>query len=164
MLSHYDLRKNYPNGDRYNGEATENNVKDGKGTYFWADTGATYTGQWRRDVMHGAGSLTDPRPAPDGFAFTGAFERGARHGRGKCTFATGRTYEGAWVSNEMEGDGTLTCTLDNLDDFSLYTGTFARGQRHGRGECSFKDGSRYTGEWAEDRRPPGPSRRSRDDD
>jgi hypothetical protein len=153
MLSHYDLRRNFPNGDRYTGEATENNVKDGKGTYFWAETGATYTGEWKKDAMHGTGKLDVPAgPAKDGFSYTGRFDSGLRHGQGKCDFADGRTYEGAWLRGSMDGKGSLRCPAGNLDDFIWYTGTFLGGRRHGSGECAYKDNSHYVGEWLEDRR------------
>jgi hypothetical protein len=153
MLSHYDLRKNYSNGDRYSGDATENNVKDGRGTYFWASTGATYNGQWKKDSMHGRGEWTMPAAAGrPGFKYTGAFDKGEPHGHGQCVYLDGRTYDGAWNIGRRHGRGKMECCPESFDDFRHYEGSWADDQRSGCGACEYKDGSLYTGDWEADRR------------
>jgi hypothetical protein len=149
MLSHYDLRRNYPNGDRYNGEATENNVKDGKGTFVWGGSGRSYQGTWSKDAMHGGGTLIDPRP-DCGFTFVGAFVKGKRQGRGELTTVGGRNYVGDWADDEMSGRGVLKSSSPS-DDFSLYEGFFVEGMRHGDGgACKYNNGDRYKGAWQAD--------------
>ena len=106
MLSHYDLNRTYPNGDRYKGEATEDGVKDGRGTYSWACNGATYVGQWKKNQQHGHGRYVDPTPV-SGFTYDGEFVKGNRHGAGQCVFASGWQYHGDWLDGCMDGLGWL---------------------------------------------------------
>lgn len=44
----------YKNGDVYQGNVSAN-LKDGKGTYKWAEDGDYYSGQWKKDKMGGTG-------------------------------------------------------------------------------------------------------------
>lgn len=144
MLQRYDLKKNFPNGDRYVGEATDCNIKDGRGTYFWAD-GRQYQGEWRKDVMHGNGTLTVP--GLGGFSYTGPFAKGFRHGKARCVFNNGRVYEGDWKEDHMDGTGKLS-GADSTDDFKEYVGPFSRSERHGsNGKCYFHNMDEYEGEW-----------------
>lgn len=173
MQKRYQWSKNFTNGDRYNGEATGENVKDGHGEYLWAATGAVYKGAWVNDLPHGHGVMTVPGSsgAPgnpdasagtsssssplhtDGYTYEGYFELGKRSGAGTCRFNSGRVYTGEWRQDEMSGAGTLTGAPGGLDNFLEYRGPFLRGRRHGGGGvCHYVNGDTYTGDWLQGKR------------
>ncbi|EPY19128.1 Protein kinase domain containing protein [Strigomonas culicis] len=150
VVKRYKWTKNFPNGDRYDGEAIEENIKDGTGEYLWAANNATYKGEWVKDVPHGEGTMT--LPGVDGFEYKGQFAKGKRHGKGTCRFENGREYTGKWKEDQMSGEGTLKGAADT-DDFIEYVGTFEGGYRSGpRGTCRYKDGSVYVGSWERGKR------------
>ncbi|RNF11809.1 MORN Repeat Containing 1 protein [Trypanosoma conorhini] len=145
----YTWNRNFPNGDRYNGEAIEGNIKDGKGEYFWAASGATYVGMWSQDKPHGKGTYTVPGEA--GYTYEGDFVRGERSGKGVCIFLNGRRYEGEWLGDKMHGQGKLF-GAEGVDDFVEYTGPFVNGERSGvNGECRYVNGNVYRGAWLHDK-------------
>lgn len=148
--------RTFSNGDTYSGEALYVNdkdrkpVKDGKGRYTWAASGAVYEGDWKAGQPHGSGSMR--LPGADGYEYTGAFKDGKRSGSGRCQFANGRVYDGEWRSDEMNGTGTLRGAT-NVDDFVEYTGGFQEGKRSGpRGRCVYANGDIYEGAWASGKR------------
>ena len=53
----------------------------------------------------------------------------------------GDCYEGDFKSNHFEGEGSYLS-----HDKQLYTGTWHNHRRHGHGEQTYADGSRYSGE------------------
>eukprot|EP00796_Vickermania_ingenoplastis_P000475 gene475-255_t len=150
-VKRYEWTKNFPNGDTYRGEATGDNIKDGQGEFFWAETGATYVGEWRNDSMHGTGKLTMPGEGLRGFSYTGSFLKGQRSGSGSCTFANGRSYVGEWYQDRMHGVGCLK-GAPGVDDFEQYDGQFSNGVRSGKGRCTYVNGDVYEGTFVKDKR------------
>ncbi|ESL10895.1 hypothetical protein TRSC58_01364, partial [Trypanosoma rangeli SC58] len=146
----YAWARNFENGDRYKGEAIEGNIKDGKGEFFWAASGATYVGMWLEDKPHGKGTYTIP--GEKGYTYEGDFVKGKRCGHGVCTFQNGRRYEGEWEGDKMHGKGKLF-GAPGVDDFVEYTGLFVNGERSkASGECRYANGNVYKGEWLHDKR------------
>ena len=117
--------KNFPNGDKYEGE-WKNNKIHGQGTYTYANgkkysgeykdgqangqgiylgaNGARYSGEWKDDKMHGQGDYT----YPSGSRYIGEYKYGKRHGVGVITLASGGIYEGEWKDDKMHGQGSYT--------------------------------------------------------
>ncbi|CBZ23858.1 conserved hypothetical protein [Leishmania mexicana MHOM/GT/2001/U1103] len=146
----------FSNGDTYHGEAlyvhdkNRNPVKDGKGRYTWASSGAVYDGDWKGGLPHGTGVISVP--GIDGYEYVGEFKDGKRSGKGCCQFSNGRVYEGEWREDEMNGTGTLR-GASNVDNFTEYTGGFQNGMRSGRqGRCVYVNGDVYDGSWAAGKR------------
>ncbi|KAG5474122.1 hypothetical protein CUR178_04233 [Leishmania enriettii] len=148
--------RTFSNGDTYHGEALyvhdkdRKPVKDGKGRYTWASSGAVYDGDWKGGLPHGTGVMSVP--GVDGYEYAGEFKDGKRSGKGHCEFANGRVYEGEWRVDEMNGAGTLR-GASNVDNFTEYTGGFQNGMRSGqRGRCVYANGDVYDGAWAAGKR------------
>lgn len=151
MQRRFEWSKTFTNGDSYKGEAVGDNIKDGRGVYRWAATGATYDGEWRKDLPHGSGTMRVP--GPEGYEYQGSFVDGKRSGQGRCRFGNGRLYEGSWHNDQMEGHGTLMGAPPPVDDFKEYHGTFLRGSRTGRGgRCLYHNGDIYQGDCQDGRR------------
>ncbi|KAH9598967.1 MORN motif [Trypanosoma melophagium] len=147
---HYKWTKNFQNGDRYNGEATGNDIKDGYGEFFCAENGSTYVGTWLNDKPHGKGKYT--LPGDKGYVYEGEFLNGERSGNGTCTFTNGRRYEGEWLQDKMHGKGHLI-GAPGVDDYAEYTGPFVQGERSGvDGVCRYANGDLYKGSWLHDKR------------
>ncbi|KPI90679.1 hypothetical protein ABL78_0115 [Leptomonas seymouri] len=143
--------KTFANGDSYSGEALHVNdknqkpIKDGKGRYNWASSGAVYEGMWKDGRPHGHGVMTVP--GNDGYEYTGDYVDGQRSGRGRCCFANGRIYDGEWKDDEMNGLGTVH-GAPGVDDYKEYTGHFKVGKRSGsQGRCDYLNGDVYEGSW-----------------
>ncbi|KAG5490379.1 hypothetical protein JKF63_00499 [Porcisia hertigi] len=148
--------RTFSNGDTYHGEALyvhdadRKPVKDGRGRYTWASSGASYDGDWKGGLPHGTGVMSVP--GVDGYEYVGEFKDGKRSGKGRCQFTNGRVYEGEWREDEMNGTGTLR-GASNLDDFTEYTGSFQSGIRSGpQGRCVYANGDVYDGSWAAGKR------------
>ncbi|ORC90235.1 MORN1 protein [Trypanosoma theileri] len=147
---HYTWTKNFQNGDRYNGEATGDNVRDGYGEFFCAANNSTYVGAWLNDKPHGKGKYTIP--GDEGYVYEGDFLDGERSGNGTCTFSNGRRYEGEWLRDKMHGKGHLI-GAPGVDDYAEYTGPFVQGERSGvDGVCRYANGDVYKGSWLHDKR------------
>uniref|UniRef100_A0A8C5UHB5 MORN repeat-containing protein 3 n=1 Tax=Malurus cyaneus samueli TaxID=2593467 RepID=A0A8C5UHB5_9PASS len=112
------------NGDQYTGEWLDN-LKHGKGTQIWKNTGAIYSGDWKFGKRDGHGSYSIPDPVTKEYrrVYTGMWENGRRGGRGVFFYPNGERYEGEW----------------------------SNGLRSGWGKMHYKDGSVYEGEWLEDK-------------
>ncbi|GET90458.1 hypothetical protein, conserved [Leishmania tarentolae] len=148
--------RTFSNGDKYRGEALyvhdkdRKPVKDGKGRYTWASSGAVYDGDWKGGLPHGMGVMNVP--GVDGYEYVGEFKDGKRSGKGRCHFSNGRVYEGDWRKDEMDGTGTLR-GASNVDNFTEYTGGFQSGMRSGpQGRCTYVNGDVYIGSWVAGKR------------
>lgn len=151
-------KKNFRNGDTYDGEAvaatsadgSSTFLKDGKGCYTWAANKAVYDGTWLQDQPHGEGVMQIP--GSEGYTYTGGYSHGKRSGKGMCRFENGRVYVGSWKNDAMDGEGTLHGS-PSIDDFEEYIGSFQRGHRSGHhGRCVYRNGDRYDGDWLDDQR------------
>lgn len=163
----YEFTKNFPNGDRYHGEAVEGNVRDGRGEFFCAATGTSYSGEWVKDLYHGVGKLEVPASnrrsslaalqyldEQSGFTFTGSFEKGKRSGQGVCVYGNGMNYIGEWREDKPHGKGVLQKKNDSNSAepivsakplVVLYEGEFAKGLMEGLGRCQYHNGDVYEG-------------------
>lgn len=62
--------------------------------------------------------------------------------------ADGSFYEGQFINGEIEGHGFRRWASTRNE----YTGQFVKGELNGHGIMIYGDGSRYEGEWVENRR------------
>lgn len=118
-----------------------------------------YTGQWKNDLYHGKGKLSDSGYQLEKFGgghyinydevdymyiyddtYNGEFKNGLREGSGKYEFLlvndeTNKklqiTYQGEWKKGFMDGKGTLTRSIN--DKTVKYTGGFIKSMKHGKG-------------------------------
>ena len=146
-----------------NGDKTVGRWEEGKciGTMTYKN-GDSYTGKIERGVRNGKGITT----YVDGTVFDGTWVQDVQHGPGKLCFTNGDYIEGMWEAGSCrDGVGRRKC-----DDGSLFSGQMSAVSRHvlasesnaghrgaqeidlvytffGKGECQYRDGSRYEGEW-----------------
>jgi len=59
--------------------------------------GTVYDGEWKRDFMHGAGTLT----SPSGEVYRGDFNMGKKHGQGTLQLANGQVISGQWRDDQQ---------------------------------------------------------------
>ena len=82
----------HDNGDVYEGECKENNIRQGKGEYKWSD-GSVYEGEWQNNI---------------------------RHGEGEYKWFNGKVYEGGWKDDKMHGKGKYTYVNGNITVEGVY--------------------------------------------
>eukprot|EP00762_Andalucia_godoyi_P005567 ANDGO_00586.mRNA.1 Alsin homolog len=138
----------YEDGSEYCGYFSHG-ARHGFGDQQWAMTGRRYVGHWKADLMHGKGIFYFQPLNGQGKVvekYEGFLEEGRFHGYGQRTWlwsADGEVleYKGMFRDGLMSGRGLLKCP-----DF-VYDGDFSKGLRHGRGTCTYADGSVYHGDW-----------------
>ena len=57
----------WPNGDKYEGEADNAGTRDGHGKQSWDNDGVSYTGEFKKDQRHGHGRIV----TSDGLIYEG---------------------------------------------------------------------------------------------
>ena len=87
----------YPYGGVYVGEY-KNNVRHGKGTFTYKQSGFKYIGSWKNDKKNGKGTEIWSK---SGDKFTGLYKDGKRHGQGVETFKNGKTIKGIWNNGKL---------------------------------------------------------------
>ena len=90
--------KTYKNG-KYKGEF-KNDLKDGKGTYFYTDENR-YEGEWKNDLKEGKGTFF----WKNGNRYEGEFKNNKMEGRGIFYYNDGDKYEGDWKNDLKQGKG-----------------------------------------------------------
>ena len=93
------------------------------GTYDWTsgdNKGDKYTGEWKKDIMHG---------------------------QGMYNWANGDRYQGAWKDGNKHGPGIYLYLADNEFKGDIYVGEYKFDVYNGQGTYIWKDGSKYTGNW-----------------
>lgn len=151
----------FSNGDRYTGE-WKNHQREGKGEFVFAD-GRKYTGDFLRNRQHGTGTLL----YPNGDRYEGQFADGVRQGRGILYHADGSTLSGMWEMDQYRPEWGKTVVLGDTAnlrncnavpcpegvgkysyrDGSRYYGQFIKGNPEGNGSVYYPGGDRYEGEW-----------------
>ncbi|CAE8587659.1 unnamed protein product [Polarella glacialis] len=137
----YPVNRTFRGGDHYSGDCVENHVKDGKGTYTWAN-GDVYDGQFAKDRQEGQGKLTRPSVEEE---YVGSWLADLRHGRGELRVRGGEVvFQGDWCRDE------LISGLRTGADGSRYEGGFLGLRRQGRGRDVSPQGTSYEGEFVGD--------------
>ncbi|KAH3884659.1 MORN repeat-containing protein 3-like [Dreissena polymorpha] len=137
------------NGDQYTGEWL-NNLKDGKGTYKWKETGAIYDGDWKKGNRNGFGTYSRPDPRKKGQfvkEYSGGWKNDMRHGYGTNFYNDEEYYEGELYADKRSGWGRMY-----FKDGTIYEGEWYDDQRNGQGMLRLPNENRYEGSWRNDKK------------
>ena len=119
--------------------------RHGKGTARWSSA-SYYDGDWMDDKCHGYGI----RQWSNLDMYKGYWSSGVREGEGHMTWhEDGQEYNGQWRRGVQEGTGTGTWKGNKK---TVYTGNWFDGQRYGKGEMEYANGSIYAGNWRKDKK------------
>ena len=133
-------RVEYSDGSVYEGEVvvlgSGKVVRHGQGTYRDASQNATYTGQFRDDVVEGRAKAV----MGDGSEYEGAWVGGNPEGQGRARYPNGGTYDGGFVAGGRSGWGVM-----RFEGGEAYQGEWLGDKIHGRGRWTHVDGSYYQG-------------------
>lgn len=158
-------RMDYPDSRWYEGD-WKDDIKDGRGTYYYAEADALYTGDFHDGVRDGYGEIT----FPDGEYFAGSWENDQRSGYGLVKYPGDRICGAVWKESKRNGQGTISWPNgayyigdwkdDKPDgrgyyyyhDGTVYDGNWLNGNRHGTGTMIWPDGAVYEGHWADNER------------
>ncbi len=155
-------------GEQYTGEFAQGK-KAGNGTVRYAN-GGTYTGHWKDGKRDGQGTmrwnLDDSYVGDfmeDKYQGKGVLRMKVRGGAAKDAAilihgeareeAHWETYDGEFVNGLADGKGTLTRVHEEMENYvavkrtEVYTGEFVRGEFSGNGSYTYKDCTRYVGQW-----------------
>ncbi|MBU06209.1 MAG: hypothetical protein CL877_09715 [Dehalococcoidales bacterium] len=163
----------WPDGTKYDGEFQANQMH-GQGALTFAD-GRKYVGKFKADKMHGQGAFT----FPDGRKYVGELQANQFHGQGTLTLLDGSKFDGEWKNDVPYGQGTMTFAdgrkyaaeyKDGKFNVSLserkkadeigitmeymggtYKGEVSDGVPHGHGTLTFADGSKFVGEFKDNK-------------
>ncbi len=90
----------YTNGSEYKGQ-TLNGKRNGKGTFIYIEQNLSYDGEWKNDLFHGEGKLTD-----NGYCYKGKFLEGKKEGKGEVIHDKSDYYfNGIWKDDLKNGYG-----------------------------------------------------------
>ena len=101
--SNCDYKKEYDNGDMYEGCTDVEGRFNGKGKYLSAD-GSYYSGDWVNNKREGSGEFK----FSDGSLYIGDWVNNKMDGKGKYTNTDGDIYEGYYKDNMRNGQGVYS--------------------------------------------------------
>ncbi len=133
--------------------------QNGSGVFAYPD-GSKYEGQFFNGHFDGQGAFT----FANGDRYVGQFKNNYPDGQGTRFLANGKEETGMWREGEflgaslMEG-GRTGCVQGNCEEgrgtyiykegSAKYVGDFKNNFPHGIGICTYANGDRYEGEWAD---------------
>jgi len=142
---HRERRKQYPNGDVYEGELVEGR-RDGKGK-LTTTKGKIYSGHFYQGLFHGHGELTwsssfhEDGKKVNGRKFIGSFCKGRRNGFGEYFDGFGNVWKGTWKDDCFTGQGILV--KKNGEEWE---GFWLKGRLNCKnGKVVFSNGDKYEG-------------------
>jgi hypothetical protein len=124
------------------GEFKEDNKKNGRGVYIYAD-GAKYIGEYKDGKLNGRAVYI----SASGDKYDGEFKDTKKNGRGVMKWANGDKYDGEWKDDKRNGRGIMA-----FADGAKYDGEWKDDKKNGRGVYIHADGVKYDGEFIEDKR------------
>eukprot|EP01101_Sappina_pedata_P003226 TRINITY_DN1344_c0_g1_i1.p1 TRINITY_DN1344_c0_g1~~TRINITY_DN1344_c0_g1_i1.p1 ORF type:complete len:974 (-),score=262.23 TRINITY_DN1344_c0_g1_i1:154-3075(-) len=113
--------------------------RSGQGSMRYTN-GSLYSGSWENDLPHGQGMMVMTMGNYQGF-----FVNGKREGKGILVFDNGDSYDGNWLADKRHGKGTFT------DSQGIYEGSWASDAKSGEGNMIFKDGRRLYGKYLDNK-------------
>lgn len=127
---------------RYFGQI-ENGVPHGVGTFTFFNGGNVFRGRWENG-QRVEGTTT----RRDGKQFKGVWVNDSLYnGFGTASYANGDTFTGEWNEGKpYTGEGIVPYSI------GIYEGKFLKGEKHGEGKFTLKDGTIYQGAFLNDKR------------
>ena len=116
------------------------NLRDGKGTIYYANDNILYEGDFVNDKFEGEGIYY----WKNGEYYIGHFKNGLANGKGKLYYDKGNIkYEGDFVNDKFEGNGKYI-----YDNGYYYIGQFKNGVKEGKGKLYYPNGKiEYEGDF-----------------
>ena len=129
------VKKEYTDGDVYEGEYNfETDKIEGFGTYCWA-CGDTYEGMWDDGNASGFGIIR----YAGGDSYEGMWIDGFKSGFGIGRYASGDFYEGMWKDGFRSGFGIYFGSADR--DYYMIIGEWREGSQNGYSRVHWRDHS-----------------------
>ena len=104
-----DYKKEFENGDIYEGCTDVEGRPNGKGKYSWAN-GNYYSGDWVNNKREGSGEFK----FNEGSLFNGEWINNKRNGYGKFISSSGENFEGIYKNDMRNGKGKRSYTVGNI--------------------------------------------------
>jgi len=141
----------YPNGDKYEGECKEGDVRHGFGKLTTQEY--TYIGDWEEGKASGYGVQEWVLQVENGTAlrdrwksYEGSVHDGKIHGFGKASWFNGSEYVGGFEFNLSHGYGVQAWSRSER-----YEGEWVYGKAQGTGHRTWANGAEYRGEFYDDK-------------
>lgn len=163
-----DKRKEWGEGDLYEGEVDAKDRPNGEGklihTSYYSGGNYTYEGHFVKGKRNGHGVLVQGRSR-----YEGEWKNNLRDGFGTQVYSYGARYVGYWRADKHHGEGTLTendgtvyegklfdmgaitgCGKVTYPNGDVYEGQVKFNKREGQGKITYKDGRVFEGKWLDD--------------
>jgi hypothetical protein len=139
-------RINYDKGPRsgelYIGEIDSDFQKNGKGIYYYTESGDIYYGDFEKDEKTGRAEIY----SANGDIYIGYIENGKKNGEGYFIWGDdGSSYFGTFSDNMKNGFG-----IYNFADGSVYEGEYVNDIKQGKGKFTWANGDSYEGDYEGD--------------
>ena len=151
--------------DKYKGQVTKDNKRDGLGFYAWINENKYYIGQWQLNKWTGKGIfmvLTQKKQipnCPNCQYYIGEFYNKNKSGYGRCYDRLGNLlYNGRFVNDKpadsypSTGSSTYKFECIEYNNGDCYVGETTNGQRSGLGFYMWDNGDLWYGSWSNDTR------------
>jgi hypothetical protein len=149
-------------------------IPNGQGTFYNNEREVIYQGGILDYDRHGEGFLIAKSEAGELYSLKAVFNQDAANGPGKLTYTDGSSYQGLFFDGEFNGLGILSDKYSNKIQTGIFINgvlegkgqeiqynedgikkwtteiNFKGGQRHGPGEVTFDDGSKWSVEYIDD--------------
>lgn len=137
----FEYEKGNNKGDLYIGEIKNNFHKNGKGIYYYIDTGNICYGNFESDKKTGKFKIL----YSGGDSYDGDLDDGKKTGQGIFKWANGSSYDGQFKDDMKDGRG-----INIFADGSVYEGDYVEDAKHGTGKYTFASGDVYSGAFVND--------------
>ena len=139
-------RINYDKGPRsgelYIGEIDRDFQKDGRGLYYYTESGDIYYGDFEKDEKTGRAEIY----SANGDIYIGYIANGKKNGEGYFVWGDdGSSYLGAFSDNMKNGFGVYI-----FADGSVYEGEYVNDIKQGKGKFTWANGDVYEGDYEGD--------------
>ena len=129
-------------GELYIGEINSNFQKNGRGLYYYLDSGDIYYGDFFEDEKTGSSQIY----SSNGDIYIGNISDGKKNGEGYFMWGDdGSYYSGTFLDNMKNGYGHY-----QFADGSLYEGDYVNDVKHGKGKFVWTNGDSYEGDYEND--------------
>jgi len=129
-------------GEFYIGEINSGFQKNGKGLYYYKESGDIYYGGFEKDEKTGKAEIY----SANGDIYIGYISNGKKNGEGYFVWGDdGSSYSGMFADNMKNGFGTYV-----FADGSIYEGDYVNDIKEGKGKFIWYNGDFYEGDFVGD--------------